>query len=207
MARTSKERMKKMNKLFFYAITLLLTTLTLALIPTEAEGKIYEDTVRLHILANSDTEEDQELKIKIRDDILGEFSERLSDFESAEEAKESIEDTIRDIESFCEERIRSYGYSYDVSVTLGKEWYETREYEDFTLPKGYYSSLKVVIGSGEGKNWWCVAYPPLCLDMALENAPSDDAVKKYSDSEFQLITRGGYTAKFKVLELVSSIFS
>ena len=83
-----------MNKLFFYMVTLLLATLTLALIPTEAEGKIYEDTVRLHILANSDTKEDQDLKIKIRDDVLTEFAERLSDFESAEEAKESIDDTL-----------------------------------------------------------------------------------------------------------------
>lgn len=196
-----------MNKLLFYTVTVLLITLTVAVIPTEADGKIYEDTVRLHILANSDSEEDQELKLRLRDDILSEFSEKLSYADDAEKAKESIRLMLPEIESFSEKKLKSYGYSYPVKVTLTEEWYDTREYEDFTLPKGNYTSLRIIIGSGKGKNWWCVAYPPLCLDMALEHAPKDDAVKKYSESEFELITKSGYKAKFKVLELVSSIFS
>ena len=82
----------------------------------------------------------------------------------------------------------------------------TRNYESFSLPKGYYTSLKIVIGRGEGKNWWCVMFPPLCLDMATESAPADDAVKKYSSEEFILVSKNGYNAKFKVLEIISGAF-
>ena len=196
-----------MKNIFFYTLSLLLIALTLAIIPTEAEGKIYEDTVRLHILANSDSEEDQELKLKLRDDVLRRFSAELSSADNVDEAKAELYSLLDEIESFCEERMISYGYAYSVRATLSEEWYDTRKYEEFTLPKGYYTSLKIEIGSAEGQNWWCVAYPPLCLNMAIEDAPCDDGVKKYSDSEFKLITDSGYNVKFKVLELVSSIFS
>lgn len=196
-----------MKKLIGYAVMILCVTLIITVIPTEAEGAIYEDTVRLHILANSDSEEDQKLKIRIRDDILSEFALRLGDFKSAKEAKESLYSVLPEIEAYSKKKILEYGYSYSVKATLTEEWYDTREYEDFTLPKGYYTSLRVIIGEGEGKNWWCVMYPPLCLDMALEKAPADDGVKKYSESEFKLVSGNGYQAKFKILELVSGIFS
>ncbi len=179
----------------------------IAVIPTDAEGAIYEDTVRLHILANSDSEEDQALKLKIRDDILREFSSSLSCTDSTEEAKTKINTLLPEIEAFARNRIREYGYGYDVKATLTREWYDTREYEDFTLPKGYYTSLRIIIGEGSGQNWWCVMFPPLCLDMATESAPRDDGIKKYSDSEITLISGNGYRAKFKILELVSGIFS
>ncbi len=196
-----------MKKLLTACVMILCVTLIISVIPTEAEGAIYEDTVRLHILANSDSEEDQTLKLRLRDAILSEFAESLGSFESADEAKTSISSVISEIEAFAGQKIREYGYSYPVKATLTQEWYDTREYEDFTLPKGTYTSLRVIIGEGEGKNWWCVMYPPLCLDMALENAPKDDGVKKYSDSEFKLVRGGGYKAKFKILELISDIFS
>ena len=196
-----------MKRIFCFSMTLLLVTLIIAVIPTETDGAIYEDTVRLHILANSDSDEDQRLKLKLRDAILTEFSDSLSDFDDADTAREMLMSALPEIESFSETKMIEYGYSYPVSVTLTEEWYETREYEEFTLPKGYYSSLRVIIGDGEGKNWWCVMFPPLCLDMATEEAPRDDGIKKYSDSEFKLITGNGYQAKFKILELVSGIFS
>ena len=186
---------------------LLCVTMVISLIPTEAEGAIYEDTVRLHILAASDSEEDQSLKLSLRDDILCEFASELSAFESADEAKVALSSVLPRIEEFCEERILEYGYDYSVTVTLSEEWYDRREYEEFTLPQGRYTSLRVIIDEGEGKNWWCVMFPPLCLDMATEKAPSDDGVKKYTDSEFKLVTQSGYKAKFKILEVVSGIFS
>ena len=202
-----KRKERKMKKLLTYTVMILCVTLIISVMPTEAEGAIYEDTVRLHILANSDSEEDQNLKLKLRDAILEEFSKELSEFQSTSEAKSALLEKISEIEDFSEKKILEYGYSYSVRATLTEEWYDTREYEEFTLPKGYYTSLRVIIGEGEGKNWWCVMYPPLCLDIATENAPRDDGIKKYSDSEFRLITTGGYRAKFKILELVSDIFS
>lgn len=196
----------KKNNLLFSVLTILFAVIIIAVVPTDAEGAVYEDTVRLHILANSDSDEDQALKIRIRDAILTEFSDKLSDIESTDEARLTLMALLPEIEEFAKRKIEEEGYSYGVSATLGEEWYETREYEDFTLPKGYYTSLRVIIGEGEGKNWWCVMFPPLCLDMATENAAYDDAVKKYSSEEFVLITKNGYNVKFKALEIISSAF-
>ena len=189
-----------------FMAALLAFTLIIAIMPTEAEAKIYEDTVRLHVLANSDSEEDQALKLRLHDAILCEYADELSKIESTDEAKAKLTTLLPEIEAFAKAKIADEGYSYDVSVTLSEEWYETREYEDFTLPRGYYTSLRVIIGEGEGKNWWCVMFPPLCLDMATESAPADDAVKKYSSEEFILVSKNGYNAKFKVLEIISGAF-
>ena len=176
-------------------------------LPTEAEGEIYEDTLRLHILANSDSKDDQALKIRVRDYILTEYGSRLRSGGSIDEAKEEISVILPEIEADVSEKIAEWGYKYTVRATLSEEWYETREYEDFTLPAGYYCSLRVIIGNGEGKNWWCVMYPPLCMEMACEDAPWDDGVINYTKEEFSLITSGKYNIKFKILEEVSRVFA
>lgn len=195
-----------MKSILFPAISVLLATLFIALMPTEAEGAVYEDTLRLHILASSDSEEDQALKLSVRDAILTEFSSELGKSDSISAAKEETALLLCEIEKLAAEKIRECGYDCEVRASLGVEWYDTRSYEDFVLPCGYYTSLRVVIGEGEGKNWWCVMYPPLCLDIATETAPKDDAIKKYSDEEFRLITNDGYNVKFKILEVVSTAF-
>ena len=195
-----------MKSILFPAISVLLATLFIALMPTEAEGAVYEDTLRLHILASSDSEEDQALKLYVRDAILTKFSSELGKSDSISAAKEETALLLSEIEKLAAEKIRECGYDYEVRASLGVEWYDTRNYEDFVLPCGYYTSLRVVIGEGKGKNWWCVMYPPLCLDIATETAPKDDAIKKYSDEEFRLITNDGYNVKFKILEVVSTAF-
>ena len=198
--------MENKNGTLFAVLMVLLSTLVIALMPTEAEAEIYDDTLRLHILANSDSEEDQELKLKVRDRLLTEYGEMLKG-ESIGEAVGIINGKISEIEEDVEEWIKEYGYSYDASVTLSREWYDTREYEDFTLPKGEYTSLRVIIGDGEGKNWWCVMFPPLCLDIASESAPADDGISSYTDEEIRLISGKKYNIKFKILELISDTFA
>lgn len=183
-------------------VSLLLATVLMALMPTEADAEIYSDTLRLHILAASDTEEDQALKLAVRDAILAEYSSLLSGEVGLDGALAGAESLLEDMERTAEECIREKGYAYEVEATLGEEWYDTREYESFSLPRGVYSSLIIKIGSGEGKNWWCVMYPPMCLDMALD-APSDDWVSGYTDEELSLISGGKYRVKFKLLELIS----
>ena len=190
-----------------YASILLIATMMLAWLPTDAEAAIYEDTIRLHILANSDSPEDQELKLKIRDKLLIKYGDMLSKSNSTEEAEETMTLLLRSMEKDAEIWISEHGYNYTVKVTLTKEWYETREYESFTLPCGYYTSLIVIIGDGEGKNWWCVMYPPLCMDIASESAPSDDGVIDYSKEELILIKSNKYNIKFKILEDLSRVFS
>ena len=189
-----------MKKLIIPLITVLLSTLILTVIPTEADFAIYEDTVRLHILANSDSKEDQELKLAVRDAILTEYGKSLSVFENADNAKKELSYLLDEIKDFAREKIAELGYSYEVSATLTDEWYDTRDYEDFTLPAGTYTSLRVIIGEGEGKNWWCVMFPPLCLDVACEESGYG-----YTESEELLISKK-YNIKFKVLELISRAY-
>ena len=195
-----------MNEIIKWAITLLIVTMVIGVMPTDAEGEIYDDTLRLHILANSDQSEDQKLKLEIRDRILLKYSKMLKGGESITEAKEYVEQLLPEIEEDARVWIGELGYNYDVKASLSIEWYETREYEDFTLPAGYYSSLRIIIGEGKGQNWWCVMYPPLCMEMASESAPRDDGVIDYSKEEIKLITSGKYQVKFKILEELSRAF-
>ena len=186
-----------MKKILLPTIMILVATLFISAMPTEAECSIYEDTVRLHILANSDSEEDQKLKLMLRDEILREFGKSLSVFESIDEAERELADKLDEIKLFSDKKIKELGYDYKTSVTLTTEWYETREYESFSLPCGSYSSLRVVIGEGEGQNWWCIMFPPLCLDAAVSSP-------KYTREEEVLISKK-YSVKFKLLELISEI--
>ena len=186
-----------MKGLILSTLSVLLLTLFIAVMPTEKEGAIYEDTVRLHILASSDTREDQELKLAVRDAVLLEYKDELSIFESVEGAKECLENKLPEIERFTDATVRSLGYDYKTKVTLSEEWYETRDYGDFSLPMGYYTSLRIIIGEGEGQNWWCVMYPPLCLDAATTES-------SYTEAEELLISQK-YSVKFKILELIRQV--
>ncbi len=196
-----------MKKLFVPVFCILLSVMLISVLPTEAEAAIYDDTIRLHILANSDSSADQKLKLEVRDEILKKYGSKLKSSEGFEEAENKILELLPEIEKFAETFIRESGYDYDLTCELCREWYDTRVYEDFTLPKGYYTSLKIKIGAAKGKNWWCVMFPPLCLDAALEDAPSDDGIIDYTKEELILIKNKKYNVKFKILELLSDAFS
>ena len=196
--------MKKIAKISTY---LLVLTLLLTSLPTDAEANIYQDTIRLHILANSDSDEDQFLKIQVRDGLLAKYGERLRLSGSFENAEAMVNELLSEIEDYAEELICDAGYDYPVSAILSEEWYETRDYGDFSLPCGYYTSLRILIGEGVGKNWWCVMYPPLCTELASEDAPGDDGLIDYTKEELILISGGKYNVKFKILEDLSRVFS
>ena len=196
-----------MKRLPIFLVILLCVLTLLAVMPTDAEAEIYEDTVRLHILAASDSEEDQALKLEVRDMILAEFGERLASADGRDEAEETVRGLLREIGERASELLESRGCYAGAVATLSTEWYDTREYEGFSLPAGYYSSLRVIIGRGEGRNWWCVMYPPLCTEIATERAPSDDGLIDYTEEEVRLIEGGRGRIKFKILELFSGLFS
>ena len=200
-------KMKKTTDFILTIIMLIGITLVTAVMPTEKDAQIYDDTLRLHILANSDSAEDQDLKYKIRDRLLARYGEILSSASCPDEAKSITAEMVERIEGDVGEWLTEYGYEYGCEVTLGTEWYETREYDGFTLPRGYYTSLRVMLGDAEGRNWWCVMYPPLCLDIATEDAPGDDAVIGYTKEEYALISADGYNVKLKILEVFSDAFS
>lgn len=199
--------MLKAMKLLSNTLLTLVLTLTVAILPTDKDAAIYDDTLRLHILANSDSEVDQAVKYEIRDRILEKYGKTLKESESFEDAEARIEGIIPEIESDVDTWLKEAGYSYTSEVTLSVEWYDTREYDDFALPKGYYTSLRVMLGDADGQNWWCVMYPPLCLDVATEDAPKDDAVSGYTREEYLLVSDEGYNIKFKILEVFSDAFS
>lgn len=199
--------MKKTTDFMLTVLVLLGITLITALMPTEKEADIYTDTLRLHILASSNSPDDQELKYKIRDRLLEKYGVQLKSSDTFEEAMYGVTLLCEDIESDVASWITEYGYDYGCEVTLSTEWYDTRRYDGFTLPRGYYTSLRVMLGEAKGENWWCVMYPPLCLDIATEYVPPDDAVAGYTKEEYSLITNDGYNVKLKILELFSDAFS
>lgn len=195
-----------MKSIITSSIAILIATLIAAAMPTEAEARIYEDTIRLHILAASDSEEDQALKLRLRDELLKKYGERLSGARDIDSAEAALRELLPELEEDCNLWVKRWGWDYKVTAELSAEWYDTRVYEDFTLPRGTYTSLIIRIGEGEGKNWWCVMFPPLCLDMATEPMPEDDLPPKYSKEESKLIAGGKYNIKFKLLELFSGAF-
>ncbi len=194
--------MKKTKSIFAPVLALLIITLVLAAFPTEAEAAIYEDTVRLHILANSDSEEDQRIKLCVRDGLLEKYGEVLSVYEDAAEAERRIEELLPEIENEANRILAELGSVHVAKAHFSDEWFDTRDYEEFTLPKGVYKSLIIEIGEAAGKNWWCVMFPPMCLEIS-----SSNAYESYSDSEIRLIKGEKYGIRFKTLELLSELFT
>ena len=190
-----------MKKAIMGIFSILAATLIIAAVPTEADAEIYSDTLRLHILAASDSEEDQALKLRVRDAILTEYSAELSGTTGIAEARDAVKARLYEIVATAQKEVNASGYDYTVTASLEEEWYDTRDYGDVSLPRGVYSSLIIRIGEGEGRNWWCVMYLPMCLDLATD-APTDDWASGYTGEELSLIT-GKYRAKFKLLELIS----
>lgn len=191
-----------MKRTVFPAICILISCIIMLFIPTEAEAAIYEDTLRLHILAESDTAEDQAMKILIRDMVLEEYKELFTSGRDIYDVTLRTKEKIEDIEADCNRLIINTGYDYKAKVSLTEEWYETREYRDFILPAGIYLSLKIELGTAKGQNWWCVMYPPMCLEASLA-----ESNQVYSSSEMRLINKSGYNVRFKILELASAITS
>ena len=200
-----------MKKTVFYILTLLFVSLVVAALPTRGEEGIYDSVIRLHVIAATDSRADQDLKLSVRDEILTAYSEVLASADGVEAAEADVLSLCADIQQTAEAVVRSEGYSYTVKVDYGEEEYPTREYGDYTFPAGHYRSLRITIGEGEGQNWWCVLFPPLCLDIATGTAPSDDALAVgLSPGEQAIITGndgGRYRVKLKTLELLEGVFS
>lgn len=177
-----------------------------SLIPTAKEAQIYSTTVRLHVLADSDSERDQKLKLKVRDALLEEISNYNA--KSKAEALLKMEENKENLTKIAEEVLEKEGCDKDVSIEIGNEKYPTRYYEDFALPAGNYTSVRVIIGSGKGQNWWCVLYPPLCTGNAIEFDDEYCVDVGLTRDQYNLITQasGEYKIKFKLLEMASWAF-
>lgn len=190
--------MKKDGKFLSAVLIILCVTLVAAVIPTDAEAAIYEDTVRLHIRARSDSETDQAVKLTIRDKILEKYAYTPTPC-SKNEAEAMIYARLSEIEDDVNLWLEELGCEYGCEVRLTEEWFETRDYGEYSLPAGMYSSLIIELGGGEGQNWWCVMYPPMCHEVAIGKSVA------YTGEETRLIYGGRYAVKFKLLELAASL--
>ncbi len=187
---------------------LLLAVGVIFVLPAAGEEALYHDVIRLHVLAPSDREEDQQLKLLVRDEILAVYSDRLKEAGNIEDAALLTEGLLTEIRKTAEGVVKREGYSYPVSVSFGEERYPTRSYGAYDFPAGTYRSLKIVIGEGAGQNWWCVLFPPLCLNLSV-TAPADDSLAVgLTPEEYALISggEGGYRVKFKTLEVLEELF-
>ena len=161
-----------------------------------------DKVVRLHVLANSDSEEDQALKLKVRDAVLARAAEALEGTESREEACRRLTDILPELEKTAKAVISANGYDYGVRAELAETAFPTKDYDGFSLPAGEYLALRVLIGEAAGQNWWCVVFPPLCT-AAASDVPAVALDAGLTDREVALITEAdeGYVLKFKSVEL------
>ena len=175
--------------------------------------EVADKLIRFHVIANRDSEEDQALKLKVRDKIIDKMSIKLESVESLDDAREILNSSIEEVNSIAKEVIAEEGFDYDVKTMLSNENYPDKIYGDYIFPQGNYEAYRVIIGSGEGQNWWCVMFPPLCfvdesknivdtkkLDENIANIEGKTEENK-KDNDKQVIF------KFKVVEVFDKIFN
>lgn len=201
-----------MSKRFCTALAvLMILLLAVSFLPVHGEAEIYDTVVRLHVLANSDSEEDQALKLKVRDAVLEAATPYISACTTRAEAVEALQACMEHLRQAAEDVILTEGredLSGSVQISLDQESYPRRVYETCTLPAGEYLSLRVCIGEAAGHNWWCVLFPPLCLSAS--SADKEDSAEDafisvgLSKDQYSIITeteKPTYKVRFKILEL------
>lgn len=190
-----------MRFLKLFSVLTVLAVL-LYLISFAADGSVYNDVVRLHIVANSDSETDQALKMEVRDLVLENYGEALSAYTTKEEALAAAVGMQTAIENTVNAYLAAHT-SYTATVTVEEKYFSTKTYGEYTLPRGTYTALCIRLGRAEGKNFFCVLYPPLCLGVAAEDGETLFVSHGLTESEYELL-RGRkpvYKLKFRLLEL------
>lgn len=181
-------------------------TVIYSVIPFEAQcSELSQDVFRLHILANSDSEADQSLKIKVRDEVLDYTEDLFNSANSKEEAESIISDNLQSISNVAYQTVLDNGYDYVVTAEITNMYFTTRYYEGYTLPSGMYDALRITIGEGEGHNWWCVMYPSICISSAEDK--ESKAKEALDDDEYNIVRNEQYQYKFKVVEMFEKFCS
>lgn len=170
----------------------------------KSQSDLADQVIRLHVLANSDSEADQALKLQVRDRVLEVAESYFQPGATREETEAILRAQLADLAAAGAETVGAAGYDYPVTASLEENyWFPTKEYQDFALPAGEYTALRVVIGEGDGRNWWCVVFPPLCLGSVSEPAAQTALQAGLSQDQVSLITGEdeGYVVKFRAMEL------
>ena len=196
--------MKKLLLSVFAALVALTIYLGIGLAIDAKE--IYEGTIRLHIIAESDSEADQAMKLKVRDALVAELAEWTAAAANKSESQAILEGHLNEIEAIAEAVLEQEGYFTDVQAVITEEYYSTREYDGVRLPAGRYTSLQVKIGKAEGKNWWCVLFP----NLSTSSVKAEKAMVEtgFSKNQIRLLTdeeSPRYTLRFRIIESLSKL--
>ena len=194
--------MKKLLKSVFACFLLVCLVYTIALVADRQ--KLKNELVRLHVVAASDSEEDQAIKLQVRDAVLESLQAGLENATDIEAAKDYIESQLPKLESVANQVLAAAGCGDVATVRLQVEEFAARVYDTFSLPAGLYDSLRVTIGEGEGRNWWCVTFPTLCMPATTEGFEAVAAGAGFSDELTGTLT-GEYEVRFYLLDLLGQL--
>ena len=168
---------------------------------------IANSVFRLHVIANSDSKEDQDLKYKVRDSLINYMNSICANCENKQDAINLVTEHKDDFKQIALDTIKDNGYPYDVNISIGNFSFPTKDYGDISLPAGFYDALRVEIGEAKGQNWWCVMFPPLCfVDVSSGVVPEESKEEledNLSEEEYALVSNDSDTKiqfKFKILE-------
>ena len=193
-------------------MSLIFCGLVLLFVPVKNyQREISSEILRFHVVANSNSMEDQALKLKVRDCVIDYLSDALSDCTTAAQSERRIELLLPQIEAAASGCVKELGYDYDVRAQVGEQYFPVKTYGDMTFPRGYYESLTIRIGSGSGRNWWCVLFPNLCFtDAVTASVPahSQELLENTLDAEtYESLYEGEKVQlRFKLWELLSQVF-
>ncbi len=171
------------------------------------QRELADSVIRFHVIANSDSEEDQTLKLAVRDRVLAQAEGLYPEDATLAEAQAALEGPLSALAAAGLAVVEEQGFDYPVTAQLTDCWFPTKEYEGFALPAGNYTALRVVIGEGKGQNWWCVAFPPLCLGAASETVDQALEAGHFTPDQGALVTGDGegYVLKFKAMEWLGQL--
>ena len=166
---------------------------------------IRQNVLRLHVVANSDSKRDQQLKFTVRDELLKSGTFAVGASSNKQQAQAEIEKNLPSLQQKAQQKVYECGFGYDVKVETGKSYFPTRQYEDITLPAGYYDAVKVIIGDGKGQNWWCVMFPCLCLPAATKDSVKLSDV--LNEEQMEIVRKKEkYEVRFWLIEKYYEIF-
>ncbi len=195
-----------MKKRYITAALSVLAALSMCLcaVSQQRQQHLAEKLIRLHVVANSDTQEDQRVKLLVRDAVLRAAADAL---DGSNDPEAALKESLPAIEQAANETLAALGSGNTAKVSLRRELFPTREYETFRLPAGVYRSLRVTIGAGEGHNWWCVVFPALCLPANAEDFEAVCEAAGFTEAEISVLTEdsGEIEVEFKTLELLGKL--
>ena len=166
--------------------------------------KLRQELIRFHVVAASDSQQDQAVKLQVRDAVLGAFRGELQNLQDMEQAKAYLQENLPKIEAIANDVLAQAGFSDRAKASLCVEEFTTRVYDTFTLPAGIYESLRIVIGEGKGHNWWCVVFPSLCLPATSEGFEEVACGAGFSDTLTDTL-EGNHEIRFFVLDVLGSV--